>query len=100
LALSSAYLAVTAATFTSLVEASLLLSTACFAVFFETGALTALEVANLEASGAGVAASWAGGVAEAEVAASYSHAEPNAGARPSRATAVAADIFIVMSASS
>ena len=100
MALSSAYLAVTAATFTSLVEASLLLSTACFAVFFGAGALSALEVADLEASAAGAAASCAGGVAEAEVAASYSHAEPKAGARPIRATAVAADIFIVMSASS
>jgi len=78
----------------------LLLSTACFAVFFGAGALSALEVADLEASAAGAAASCAGGVAEAEVAASYSHAEPKAGARPIRATAVAADIFIVMSASS
>jgi hypothetical protein len=98
-ALCGAYLAVTTATLTSLAEASLLLSTGCFAVFFVAGALSALEVGILEASGTGAAASCEGEVAEAEIAASYSHAEPKAGARPSRATAAAADIFI-MSASS
>jgi len=98
-ALWGAYLAVTAATLTSPAEASLLLSTCCVAVFLGADALSALEVATLEASGAGAAATWEGGVAEAEIAASYSHAETKAGARPSSARAVAADIFI-MSASS
>jgi hypothetical protein len=53
------------------------------------------DTGALDAAGAGVDASWVGGVAEADVEASYSHAGASAGTRLHRANAVAAAVFFI-----
>jgi hypothetical protein len=85
-----------AATFTSLRDASFL-SSVSFATFLEAGALAALAAAagTRVASGAGAEASRAGGAADADVAASYSHAKPKAGARLNTANPATIDSFVI-----
>jgi len=91
------YLIETAATFSS-GAASLFLSATCLAAVFEAGTFSAVVVGALVAAGTGVAASWDGGVAEAEVDASWDPQSAAAGmVRLNNASAVTADAVFMAS---
>jgi hypothetical protein len=88
---------VTAATFCSGVGAAdFALATSCFEAF---GASTGAFVGALLTAGAGVEASCAGGVAEADASSMYSHAVPIAGANPKTAIVLAANSRFMIASS-